>query len=131
MITLFGSSVAWIASGAKHTGISSAFRQATLAVSIYILFYAALVELALRERLLHPLNYNYYSVQFWLFYNLILSGALLWQMYKTMEQVQAQHILNENSSSTSARPSLRRWQLKTAGVYIALAAGIFCFLVYS
>jgi len=71
VITLFGGSVGWISSGAKHTGISSAFRQATVALGLYVVTNAILVGIALREGLLHLFNYNYYSVQTWLFYNLM------------------------------------------------------------
>ena len=84
--TLLGSSVAWISSGAKHAGISRAFQQATLALGLYVGVNLILVAVALREGLLHLFNYNYYSVQLWLFYNLTLSGVLLWQMYRSMER---------------------------------------------
>ena len=124
--TLFGSSVAWISSGAKHAGISRAFRQATLALGVYVIVNAILVAIAVREGLLHLFNYNYYSVQLWLFYNLTLSGVLLWQMYRSMERVRELEVTN----GTLPRSSYTAWQLKTAGLYVFLLTGVFLGIVY-
>ena len=121
------STVGWIPTNAKHIGVSKPFKQVTLAVSIYVLVYLSLVALTIRTGIFHLFNYNYYTVQFWLLYNIVLSGTLLWHLYRTMERAQAQQITN----GTSARASLRAWQLKTAGIYIALSVGMFFFLVYS
>ncbi len=123
---LLGSSVAWISSGAKHTGISSAFRQATFALGVYVVANAIFVAIALREGLIHIFNYNYYSAQLWLFYNLILSGIILWQMYRTMERVRESEVAN----GTLRRSSFTTWQLKTAGLYVLLLTVVFFGIVY-
>ena len=120
------SSVGWIPSNAKHVGVSAAFRQVTLAVSLYVLTYLALIALAIRTGMFHLFDYNYYSVQFWMFYNLGLSGALLWQLYRAMENAQMGYV----SSGTTAFASMKKWQLKTAGMYTLLVTGIFFAILY-
>jgi cellulose synthase/poly-beta-1,6-N-acetylglucosamine synthase-like glycosyltransferase len=78
----FGRSVGWVATGAKHTNVSPAFKQTLFAVGVYIAVYSFLFLLAAFVGFIHLLDLNYYSVQFWLFYNLTLSIILFTQMYK-------------------------------------------------
>lgn len=85
-MSLFRRTLGWIPTNTKYVGVSPAFRQATIAVTLYMLVYGALVVEAIQGGLLHLFNYNYYSIQFWIFYNFILSGALLWQMVRTIVQ---------------------------------------------
>ena len=89
IITSFASrTIGWIPTNAKQANISSAFRQTTFAVGCYVFLYVALIAVALYKDLLHPLNYNYYCIQFWIFYNLVLSFLLLWQMWSTINTAQ-------------------------------------------
>ncbi len=78
----FGRSVGWVATGAKHTKVSPAFRQTMYAVGLYVVVYALLSGLAALAGLIHLFEFSYYSVQFWLFYNLTLSIILFTKMYK-------------------------------------------------
>ncbi|MBD0327985.1 MAG: glycosyltransferase [Pyrinomonadaceae bacterium] len=83
LISFFlGRSVGWIATGAKHTSVSPAFRQTMYGLGTYIAVYSLLCIVAALVGFLHPLDVNYYSVQFWLFYNLGISMVLFMQMYK-------------------------------------------------
>lgn len=97
-----------------------------MALGIYVAADTLLVGIAVRDGLLHLFNYNYYSVQLWLFYNLALSGVLLWQMYRTMERVRA----SEVAAGTLPRSALTTWQLKTAGLYVFLLTSVFLSIVY-
>ncbi|OGL79560.1 hypothetical protein A3J43_01265 [Candidatus Uhrbacteria bacterium RIFCSPHIGHO2_12_FULL_54_23] len=74
-------SVGWIPTGAKHVDVSPAFKQTMCAVGLYVAVYGSLLLFAAFLGYLHPFDLNYYSVQFWLFYNMALSMFLFWQMY--------------------------------------------------
>src|SRR5262249_37568286 len=87
MVTYFlGKSVGWVSTNAKHIGVSAPFKQATTAVAIYLFFYISLIAYAVRTGRLHIFDYNYYSVQFWIFWNLTFSVLLLYTFYRTMER---------------------------------------------
>lgn len=75
-------SVGWVSTNAKHTLISPAFRQTTNFVSIYVFCYSALIILGLRSGDIHLLDYRYWSVQFWVIWNYLLSAILLWKLLK-------------------------------------------------
>jgi hypothetical protein len=81
---LLGKSVGWISTNAKHSSISPAFRQTTRAVTTYVVLYLLLVLVALRTGDLHFFDYRYWSVQFWIFWNLLLSAIVFVQFQKTM-----------------------------------------------
>jgi hypothetical protein len=108
-------------------GISAAFRQATIAICIYISAYLLLTALAIRMNFIHLFDYNYYFLQFWIFYNLFFSGMLLWVMYRTMKEIRTRQVTNSKESSPS---SLMVWELKTAGVYGLLLIALFLGIVY-
>jgi len=119
--TLFGGPVAWIASGAKHTGVSAAFRQATLAVGAYVIAYVGLIAFAFRFGLIHLLDYDYYGVEFWLFYNVTLSSILLWVMYRTIEDIKQRQC----ADGALSRSALTVWQLRTGCAYLGLLTSVF------
>jgi cellulose synthase (UDP-forming) len=126
LTALFKQTGTWIPTGSKVAGVSGIFKQVTLMLAAYLFFYISFVGLAFRFGLFHIHNPGFYTLEFWIAWNIIFSGTLLWQLYKTIERAHAEHLLNSSSSS-----SIRMWQLKTAGVYIVLAVGMFLFLVYS
>jgi hypothetical protein len=74
--------VAWVATGSKHTQISPAFKQTMFGVGIYLAVYLFLTLIAALVGFIHLFDISYYSVQFWLFYNIALSVILFSQMYK-------------------------------------------------
>ena len=74
--------VGWIPSNSKQSGASPAFRQTTIIVGLYVFVYGTLTLIMARYNMLHLLDYNYYAVQFWIFWNLFFSGLILWQMTK-------------------------------------------------
>lgn len=123
---IMGKSVGWIATNAKHTDVSPAFRQVLTIVYLYIFAYIALIGLAARKGVLHLAILNYYSVQFWLFYNLLLSGMVLASMYRFMMQSYRQR--NENGALSSARMTV--WHLKTAGPASLLLIFTFCSILW-
>lgn len=79
---LFKRSVRWVSTNARHINVSPAFKHTMWAVGLYVSVYSFLILFAAFLGYLHPLDINYYSVQFWLFYNMALSTFLFWQMYK-------------------------------------------------
>jgi len=89
---LRGKSVGWIATNAKHTVVSPAFNQTIRLVSIYLLIYLSLILLGFRTGDFHLLNYNYWSIQFWIFWNFGLSFILLWQLLNTKRRMKRQKI---------------------------------------
>jgi cellulose synthase/poly-beta-1,6-N-acetylglucosamine synthase-like glycosyltransferase len=84
---LLGKSVGWISTNAKHSSVSPAFRQTTRAVTAYVMLYLLLVLVALRTGDLHLFDYRYWSVQFWIFWNLLLSTILFVQFQKTIRSM--------------------------------------------
>lgn len=120
---VLGQSVGWIPTNSKQAGLSAAFRQTVLGVSLYVLAYMVLIAVAIRAEAFQLFEVGHASVQFWIFYNLILSGVLLFHLYKTMEQAQM------NQEKTTHHPS-KKWQLKTVGAYGSLTALLFFGVVY-
>ncbi|MBI2610557.1 glycosyltransferase [Candidatus Kaiserbacteria bacterium] len=111
-----GRSIGWISTNAKHKLISRAFRQTMFVMATYLLVYVLFIALAVRTGTWHLFDYDYYSVQFWILYNFILSGFLLWYFYKTMDQMQRTQI---------SSMALILWRAKTAGAYVVLTVGLF------
>jgi hypothetical protein len=72
-----GRTVGWIPTNARHTTVSPAFQQTIKIVATYVIVYALLIVLALRTGDLHLSNLNYWSIQFWIAWNLGLSYILL------------------------------------------------------
>lgn len=87
---VFDMTVEWLPTGAKHTRVSLAFLQTTRMVGLYVLVFALLTLLAVRTGDLRLLDYNFWSVQFWIFWNLVLSGTLLWQLCATIIRMNKQ-----------------------------------------
>jgi cellulose synthase (UDP-forming) len=114
---VLGGTVGWIATGSKHAGVSSAYRQTVIAVGGCLLIYMVGIAVLIKKGALNLLNYNDYSLDFWIFFNLALVVMLLWQMYRRMVRAQV-------------RSSLPTWQLKTAGTYTALATALFFGIIY-
>lgn len=124
---ILGGTVGWIPTNAKHAGVSAAFRQAIIGVSLYVLVNICLIALAVRYKVFHPLDYNYFSVQFWIFYNTGLATLVLWQMYQTMSKAQL-NLLKAKTTNQSVTNNL--WQLKTGGAYTFLVVGLFLGISY-
>jgi cellulose synthase (UDP-forming) len=80
--SLMNKSVSWVSTNAKHAVVSRAFKHTLYAVGSYVALYGFLFFSAAFLGLLHPFNIKYYSVQFWLFYNMTLSLFLFVQMYR-------------------------------------------------
>lgn len=120
------STVGWIPTNTKYAGVSTAFKQATTAVYIYTLTYVALAALAFRKGMIHLLNYNYYSVQFWIFYNIFFSLLLLWYMYTVMKEAHQRQVAN----ATSSAKSFVKWQLAIGGGYALLLISVFLGIIF-
>ncbi len=113
---LLGTTVGWIPTNSKQAGLSRAFRQMTGAVAVYVFVYCALLALALRNDF-RWYDYNYVVIDFWILYNLITAIALLYLLYRTIEQARLRHV-----SPEGARP-LWLWRTRTFGTYGVLLAG--------
>lgn len=123
---LLRNSVGWIPTNAKLTSVSTAYRQILKAVSLYVFVYFVLIAFALRYGLLHLLDVNYYSVQFWIFFNLTISCLLLYHLYRFMEHSQADLVLR----GVVAKQSFAVWQLRTGVAYLTLLTIVFMCIVY-
>ncbi len=73
-------SVGWVPANVKYSAYSAAFAQGTFLVATYLFIYSAGVALAVRMGYLHIFEYRYYSVQFWIFWNIFFSSVVLWQL---------------------------------------------------
>lgn len=104
---LMGRTVGWIATNSKHTTISSAFRQTTRLVAIYVTSYLLLIALAIYAGYLHPFDYNYWSIQFWIFWNLGLSSFLLWQLLRTSKNMKAKKEIERDIQTNYEKLSQR------------------------
>lgn len=122
---ILGGTVGWIATGSKFAGVSSAYRQTITGLGICILAYIACIGLAVKAGAIHFLDYNYYSLEFWILFNLGLSCMLLWQMYQKMARSQRELV----TAGVLEKSSFQNWQLKTAGAYAITAIGIFLFIL--
>ena len=80
--TIFKTSVGWVTTNTKTSKVSSTFKHGMYAVGLHVTVYLFLILTAALAGLIHPFNYNYYTVQFWLIYNISLSLFLFSQMYK-------------------------------------------------
>ncbi|OHB14495.1 MAG: hypothetical protein A2431_00005 [Candidatus Zambryskibacteria bacterium RIFOXYC1_FULL_39_10] len=122
----FGRSVAWIPTNAKHTTISAAFRQTIKAVAVYVILYLSLIALSVRGQVVYLFDYDYYVIQFWMFWNIVLSAFLLWKMYRAIEEKQQKQMVNGKIS----RAAFGAWQFKTAGLYTAFSVFVFWFFAF-
>lgn len=77
--------VDWISTNAKYSEVSPAFLQIIRIIVVYVSLYLFLIILAVRTGDIHFLNYNYWSIQFWIFWNLALSTIILWQFANTVK----------------------------------------------
>lgn len=82
-------SVGWVSTNAKHSTVSPAFSQTIVIVSLYVCLNLFFVLLGLRTGDIHLFDYRYWSVQFWIFYNLILSLSLIWALLATAKEIRA------------------------------------------
>jgi cellulose synthase/poly-beta-1,6-N-acetylglucosamine synthase-like glycosyltransferase len=124
---LTNKSVGWIATNAKHAGISSAFLETVGLVALYVFASFMLLAFALRGGDIHLLVFRYYAVQFWIFYNLMFSVLLLWHMYKAIESPR-RYLVTSGAATTA---ELTAWQLKTACAYLLLLTIVFLCIVYA
>lgn len=85
---LIGKNVGWIPTNAKVKGVSTAFNQTTVFIGVYTFFYIVFVAIAVRLDGLHLFDYNYYSIQFWIFWNLFFSFLLLYKMLEVIFQAE-------------------------------------------
>ncbi len=79
--------VGWVPTNAKKTSVSRAFRQTRIFVASYIILYSVLLLMAAQANMLHFFDYNYYSVQFWIFFNFLFTAFLFWQMVRVQNRV--------------------------------------------
>ncbi len=110
------STVGWIPTNMKHSKVSPAFKQTTIAVYLYTATYLFMVVLGIHLNKIHLLDYNFIVIQFWIFYNLFFSVVLLWNLHNTIKDIYA----NEIGIGTNTSREMLKWQLKTTGIFVLL-----------
>ena len=100
----------------KHSKVSPAFKQTTIAVYLYTATYLFMVVLGIHLNKIHLLDYNFIVIQFWIFYNLFFSVVLLWNLHNTIKDIYA----NEIGIGTNTSREMLKWQLKTTGIFVLL-----------
>jgi cellulose synthase (UDP-forming) len=126
---LLGHSVGWIPTNAKHAGVSMAFRQTYWGVSVFFVLNILLIALSLSHNRFQLFDPNFLTVQFWVIYNAVLIGLLLWQLYKTIEnaqKLQYEMALRDNPFDYS----LEKWQYKTVVLFTILLSLTFFVIAY-
>ncbi len=118
--SLLKSTVGWIPTNMKHKNVSSAFKQTTFIVYTYTSIYLLMVAVGIHMNKIHLLNYNYFVIQFWIFYNVFFSFVLLWNLFTTMRDMHVDNIDDEVLS----REALFKWQIKISVYY-----GVLLFLL--
>lgn len=88
---VFGRSVSWIATNSKHTNISRAFKQTFAFVLSYLLMIISLTLLGFRSGDIHIFDIKYWSVQFWILYNLTITFILTWQLFSTIRKIKTEN----------------------------------------
>lgn len=83
LTTFLNGSVGWIPTNAKTYGVSSAFRQVTIGLVLYVSVYTSILLIALTNGFISPYIYTHYSIGLWLMYSLTLPYILLAQMLRT------------------------------------------------
>jgi cellulose synthase (UDP-forming) len=106
-------SVGWQPTGAKSK-VSKAYKSMFYFAAGYMLVYIGLLGVAISQGKFPALDYNYYSVIFWVYYNIITTGIFLYHSYKVLDEVQK----DENPKG------LNMWRAKTIGLYLLGMAGI-------
>lgn len=91
---LMGKTVSWIPTNSKHSKISTAFLQTNRIVMTYLSIYLILILLTIRTGDLHIFNHNYWSIQFWMFWNLGLTSILLWQFLREIKRMKTEQDSN-------------------------------------
>lgn len=120
---IMGGTVGWIPTNSKHYGVSRAFRGTVIWTSIYFFAYLICIALATRMSLFKWSDIDYIVVEFWIVFNVVVIGTVLWKLYGVMlkaqqERVKIGHIQNHH---------FKRWQLQTAGSYLLFSS--LCFSV--
>lgn len=110
--TFMKTTVGWIPTNTKHSGVSKAFSQATIAIYIYIFIYLSISAIALHKGYLKLLNYNYYSLQFWIIYNTFFTSFLLYYMVSTMRVAKKMQFKELNAK----KGKYLNWQVKIIGI---------------
>ena len=73
----FGKAVEWIPTNTKQKNTSIMFRSVQKSVVWYLGLYLGISTLLALSGLIHPLIFRYYTIQFWMLYNIILSASFL------------------------------------------------------
>lgn len=74
--------VGWVPTNAKRSSVSRAFRHTRILVCIYVALFGGLMYLVARAGMLQLFSPAHYVVEFWVFFNFIVTAFLLWQMVR-------------------------------------------------
>ncbi len=77
---ILGKTVGWIPTNARHSTVSPAFREVTTWVGIYTAISLLFVASGIRGGFFHPIDTDYYTIQFWILFNFVLTAMLLVSM---------------------------------------------------
>jgi ABC-type dipeptide/oligopeptide/nickel transport system permease subunit len=116
--------VGWISTNAKHTAVSHAFQQTTRFIKVYCALYLFLILLGLRTGDIHLLDLDYWSVQFWMFWNFLLTSLLLVSLVKTKRVMSGQPSLLARMNPLYA-PA---WQVAVFSFMVGFLIGIPAFM---
>ena len=111
-------SIGWQPTNAKKTTISKAYRSIVIFNAIYLYIYVTLIGIAIHRNQFQIFNPNYYSVLFWVFFNLFSNILILSKFYSVIDDT----VFDQVSEKRMSTGSFILWRLKTVGLYTILIA---------
>ena len=117
------SSVSWVPTGAKQSNISSAFKQTTYGIGLYVLISTVLFLVSLSRGIFLSTNYSYYILEFWLIYNVCISVIVLWSMYVIITT-------EKHTPLTTRFSTITHWKPKIISIYATAAFALACIIIY-
>jgi cellulose synthase/poly-beta-1,6-N-acetylglucosamine synthase-like glycosyltransferase len=73
---------AWVPTNGKHLSLSSSFISSRRILSVYVSIYTLLLFVAIRTGDVYLFSPNFWSIQFWIAWNLFFSYFLLFKMHR-------------------------------------------------
>jgi cellulose synthase (UDP-forming) len=110
--------VDWQPTNAKKLKISKDFRNLVVFNAIYLLVYIAFVGVVIRKEQFQIFNLNYFSILFWIIFNIIANSLMLFKFYLVLDDAKR------------GQPYITLWRVQTAGLYMFSILGVLVFTIY-
>lgn len=109
-------SVGWQPTNGAKTSISKPFRSLVAFNALYLFTYVTLIGVAIHRNQFQIFNPSYYSVLFWVCFNLFASTLSLYNFYRVFIGVRQAEV----KQGALSAPLFGMWRIQTAGMYVLL-----------